>query len=403
MKILYLTTEGFDSSSPNNQMAMVLIRDLVRGGHEVHLVQSHRSGLFPDVPDMLSGLPGLTVDTVPRRLIDRSNFVVRYLDEVSWAFRSWLRWRHVRDVDAVLLQSCPTAVFSLLLLKLFSGRPVVFNSYDVWPGHAVSLGVMRSRLLYGSFRLVQKLAYSLCSRIVVLSDDMELRLVSEGVPREKLVIIPAWYDDESAMRVPDSDNRFLRRYGISDDRFIVQFAGTVGYVFNYPLVLDAAELLQCNASIRFRIVGDGAFKDRMVSEAGLRGLTNIEFYPLQPVGIVPDVYNACDVFIIPLRRGVIGNGVPSKTPLLMAAGKVIINSVEEDSSYSRMFRDHCMGVSVPPDDARALADSILYLHDNPSVRAEMSSNAWRFCASHYSSSVCTGKFIDVFSDLCPCK
>ncbi len=399
MKILYLTMDGFDTPGPNNQMAMVMIRDFLKAGHKVHLIQSHRKGLFPDIPDMLSGLKGLTVDTVDRKIIDKKNFIVRYLNEVCWAFTSWKYWRKVNDADIVFLQSCPTAVCSLILLKLFKRKPVVFNIYDVWPGHAMDLGVMKSKLLYDIFRLIQKIAYACCSKIAVLSEDMENILIKEGVKKEKIGIVPAWYDDAAVMKIDKNDNKFLNKYNITTDKFIVQFAGTIGYVFNYSLVLNTAELLLDNDSIRFQIIGDGAFKEVMVEEAKMRGLSNIDFYPLQPVDIVPDVYSACDISIIPLRRGVIGNGVPSKAPLLMACGKVIVNSVEKESAYYKLFPENNMGISVPLDDAPKMADAILYLYNNPKIRSEMAVNAEKFSVSNYSASVCTAKFLDIFDEL----
>ena len=61
MKILYITAEGFDTPNPNNQMAEVMIRDFLQNGHSVHLVQSHRKGVNPDIPKSLENEPNLTV------------------------------------------------------------------------------------------------------------------------------------------------------------------------------------------------------------------------------------------------------------------------------------------------------------------------------------------------------
>lgn len=46
MKLLFITTEGFDTPGPNNQMAMVMINDFIDAGYEVHLVQSRRKKLI---------------------------------------------------------------------------------------------------------------------------------------------------------------------------------------------------------------------------------------------------------------------------------------------------------------------------------------------------------------------
>ena len=179
----------------------------------------------------------MEIETVDRKVIDKSNFVVRYLDEVKWAFQSMARWRKVKDSDVVFLQSCPTAFVQLILLKLFYRKPVIFNIYDMWPGHAMDLGVMNSKFLYNCFRILQKIAYALSTKIAVLSEDMRDKLMAEGVKEDKIVIVPAWYDDAVAMEIPRDKNRFLKKYDLDPKEFIVQFAGTIGYVFNYKLCL----------------------------------------------------------------------------------------------------------------------------------------------------------------------
>lgn len=391
--------DGFDTAGPNNQMAMVMIREFTKHGYRVHLIQSRRTRKYPEIPDMLKELDGLEIETVDRKVIDKSNFVIRYLDEVKWAFQSMAHWKKVKDADVVFLQSCPTAFVQLLLLKLFCRKPVIFNIYDMWPGHAMDLGVMNSKFLFSCFRLLQKIAYALSIKIAVLSEDMRDKLMDEGVKEEKIVIVPAWYDDAAAMEIPKSENRFLKKYSLNPKEFIVQFAGTIGYVFNYKLVLDTAELMKNDIGIRFQMIGDGLFKKTFVEEAKARGLNNIDFYPLQPIEIVPDVYSACDIEIIPLRKGVIGNGVPSKAPLLMACHKVIVNSVEDDSHYYRLFNDNEMGISVPLGDAQGLANAIRALAADPERCLQMADKAQAYSEKYYSASVCTRKFMDAFEEM----
>lgn len=399
MKVLYLTMDGFDTAGPNNQMAMVMIREFTKHGYQVHLIQSRRTRKYPEVPDMLKGLDGLEIETIDRKVIDKSNFVIRYLNEVKWAFQSMAHWKNVKDADVVFLQSCPTAFVQLLLLKLFCHKPVIFNIYDMWPGHAMDLGVMNSKFLYNCFRALQKIAYALSTKIAVLSEDMRDKLMAEGVKKDKIVIVPAWYDDAAATEISRSENRFLKKYNLNPTDFIVQFAGTIGYVFNYKLVLDTAELMKNDTGIRFQMIGDGLFKKNFVEEAQVRGLNNIDFYPLQPVDIVPDVYSACDIEIIPLRKGVIGNGVPSKAPLLMACHKTIVNSVEEGSAYYHLFNDNEMGISVPLNDAKALAEAIRMLAADPALCQKMADRAKTYSEKYYSASVCTKKFMKAFDEM----
>ena len=48
-------------------MAEVMIHDFLDNGIEVHLIQSHRKGINPDIPSSLEGYKGFSCDTVIRK------------------------------------------------------------------------------------------------------------------------------------------------------------------------------------------------------------------------------------------------------------------------------------------------------------------------------------------------
>lgn len=399
MKILYVTMDGFDTPGPNNQMAEVMINDFLDNGYEVHLVQSRRKRIFPDLPESLVNKKGLTVDIVDRKVIDKTNFIKRYIDDVSYAFSAMKRWIRVKDADVIFLQSNPTVLFPMLLLKLFKRLPILYCIYDVWPGHAYDIGVVKSKLLYNVFRILNKPCYKMASAMSVLSEDMRDKVIAEGANPEKVHIVPAWFDVKTAREVPQEENKFIKKYNIPTDKFYVQFAGTVGYVFNYKTVIELAKRLNGEENIVIQIVGDGNVKDKFIAEVEELGLKNIEFYPLQPIDIVPDVYSACDLCIIPLQKGVIGNGVPSKAPILMACNRVIVNSVELDSYYARIFKDNNMGVAVDISDYDGLAQAVKELYHSPEKVKIMADNAHKYGAENYSSTLSTRKFMDVFEKI----
>ncbi len=399
MKILYITMDGFDTPGPNNQMAEVMINDFLDNGYEVHLVQSRRKRIFPDIPASLENKQGLTVDIVDRKVIDKTNFIKRYLDDVSYAFSAMKYWRKVKNADVIFLQSNPTILFPMLLLKLFKRLPILYCIYDVWPGHAYDIGVVKSKFLFNIFRLLNKPCYKMASAMSVLSEDMRDKVIAEGAKPEKVHIVPAWFDVKTAKEIPVEENKFIKKYDIPTDKFYVQFAGTVGYVFNYKTVIELAKRLETEENIVIQIVGDGNVKEKFVSEVQALGLKNIEFYPLQPIDIVPDVYSACNLCIIPLQKGVIGNGVPSKAPILMACNRVIVNSVELNSYYAKIFKENNMGVAVDIFDYDGLADAIKDLYNSPDKVKTMAENAHRYGAENYSSTLSTRKFMDVFNKI----
>lgn len=398
MKILFITAEGFDTPNPNNQMAETMIRSFCEAGHQVHLIQSHRKGINSDIPETLADLPLFTFDTVVRKNIDKTNFVRRYLNDFHYAFQAKKFWKKIKDVDVIYLQSNPTIIYPMLLLKMYRHRiPIVYSIYDVFPGHAYDIGVIKSKFIYTLLRLMQKPCYKMADAIVVLGEDMKDKVVKQGAKKESVFVVAPWYDVKCMRPIPKAENRFLKKYHIQGDKFCIQFAGTIGYVFNYHTVIELAERLRDHKDIMIEIVGDGNAKAEFQMEAERRGLTNIFFYPLQPVELVPDVYSACDICLIPLKKGVIGNGIPSKAPLLMACGKVIINSVE-NSYYARMFPDNDMGFSVEVENYDMLANVVLMLKNSPETLGRMGENSRCFGYTHYASAQSIPKLIGIMEN-----
>lgn len=396
MKILFITAEGFDTPNPNNQMAEVMINDFLDNGHQVHLVQSHRKGICPDLPSSLEGRNGLTVDTIVRSVVDKSNFIKRYINDVKYHFESVKYYKKVKDADVIYLQSNPTIYFPMIFLKLFMRNiPIVYSIYDVFPGHAYDIGVINNKFLYNIFKLMQKPCYKWASAITVLSEDMKDMIVKEGARPDDVYVVPAWFDVRTAREVPVEENQFIRKYNIDKSKFIVQYAGSIGYVFNYKTIIELAKRLKDDEDIVLQMIGDGPAKELFMAEARENNLTNIEFYPLQPIPLVPDVYSTGDVCIIPLKKGVIGNGTPSKAPILMACKRIILNCVESWSKYYKLFDEYDMGYAVDVNDYDGMADVIRRIKANPEESNRKIMNAYKYGQTYFSSTRSVGILLDV--------
>lgn len=398
MKILYITAEGFDTPNPNNQMAETMIRSFCEKGHVVHLIQSHRKGINPDIPKSLECIENLLVDTVVRKVVDKTNFIRRYIDDFKYAFSSMKSWKKVKDADVIYLQSNPTIIFPMLLLRIFKRKlPIVYSIYDVFPGHALDIGVIRSRFVYEILRIMQKPCYKMADVILVQSEDMLEKVVAQGANEAQIFIVPAWYDIKTTGEVQWNENRFVNKYCIEPGKFYLQFAGTIGYVFDYKTVIELAKRLIGIPDIVIHVIGDGNVKDEFMREVKQQGLSNIVFFPLQPVEIVSDVYSACNACIIPLKRGVIGNGVPSKAAILMACKRLIINSVEKESKYSKIFIENNMGVSIDIGEYDQLASAVIDLYNNPEGIKKMVENAYNYGRNNYSSDKSIEKILEAFN------
>lgn len=401
MKILFFITSSMERPSPSWHLMKALMEDTLRAGISIHAIQRH----FPDsemspFPDSIANHELFSYSQINDKVIDRKNFVGRYLNGLIYSIKSMRQYRKNNDFDMVFVQSAATSLFYIMVAKYYAkDRPVLYNSQDMFPGSAVANGSMPYKWMQSVFYRLQKIAYKKADLITAISEDMKKKLLEQGVPEEKVKVIVNWYDDASVREIPWNENRFVKNYCLSSEKFYIQYAGTMGTNFNPEMILETAERLKEYSDIEFQMIGDGIRRKYLELEAKRRGLSNITFYPLQRQDMVSDVYSACSVCLIPLMQGVIGNSVPSKASLLMACGRIVINSVDDDCEYGRRFEYEKIGFSAGTTDSEKIAKDILFLYRNPSIKLEYEARAKEFGKREYSRTVNTIKYVKLFQQI----
>lgn len=390
-----------EKPSPSWHLMKALLEDVLDSGISVHAIQRHfEDSTMGAFPDSILLHENFSYSQVPDSSVNRTAFVKRYLNGIRYAVKIRKHFKEHNDYDMVFVQSAATSLFYILTAKHFAKkRPVLYNSQDMFPGSAVANGSMPRKWMQVIFYALQKIAYKKADIITAISEDMKVKLMEQGVPERKIKVIVNWYDDQAVHEVDWSDNQFVKKYRLSPDKLYVQYAGTMGTNFNPDIVLDIADILKARTDIEFQMVGEGVRKAKFEADAKARELDNIVFYPLQPQDMVSDVYSACSVCIIPLKEGVIGNSVPSKAGLLMACGRVIVNSVDSGCDYGRMFERERIGFTAGTTDASKLAKDIVFLCDHPEERAAYGRSAKEFGEKEYSRKVNTKKYIELFREL----
>lgn len=400
MRILFVLDSGFDTYGPSLHLYKALLEDLLKAGHTIHLIESVSTRKDPVIPETLENHPNFSYELIPIAVVKKCHFALRYLAGVQYCFRTIPSLKKCRGkFDVVHVQSCPWAQFAVTFAKKYVGAPTVFNVQDMFPGSSIAAGVMPRKWMQKIFYAIQKIGYKNADMVSVISEDMKARVVAQGVPPEKVHVIVNWYDDSFVKEIPWEENKFVKKYNMSKDKFYVQYAGTMGFVFDYKMVLTVAENLKKYKDIVFQMIGFGSQYDQFIAEANKRGLDNIVFYPLEPQPMVPHVYSACSICFIPLKRDIIGNSVPSKAGLLMSCRRVIVNSVDEWSDYYKMFEREDMGLSASNLDSDAVTSAILKLYNDRELIEHFANNAQPYGKSYYSRTVNTAKYGQLYKEL----
>lgn len=399
MKLLFVLNSGFDTYGPSLHLYKALFEDLLKAGHIIHLIESVSTRKDPVIPESIENHPNFTYELVPLTITDKHHFAKRYLAGVQYSFRTIKRLKKQKGFDVVHVQSCPWAPFLVSFVKRYVGIPTVFNVQDMFPGSSIASGVMPKKWMQKIFYSLQKIAYKKADIISVISEDMKARVMAQGVPAEKVRVIVNWYDDSFVHEIPWEENLFVKKYNMCHDKFYVQYAGTMGFVFDYKMVLEVATRLKKYEDIVFQMIGFGSQYDQFIAEAKDKGLDNIVFYPLEPQPMVPHVYSACSICFIPLKRDIIGNSVPSKAGLLMSCRRVIVNSVDEWSDYYKMFEREDIGLSASNLDPEAVTNCILKLYNDRDLIEQFANNAQPYGKSFYSRTVNTALYEKLYQEM----
>lgn len=264
-------------------------------------------------------------------------------------------------------------------VSLAKRAPFVFEVRDLWPQQIVDLGVLTNAHLIRFLRWLEHFLYSKARAIVTVAEATRQELVSRGIPPEKVYTVTnAIALDVFCPKPRMGDMRY--RYGWGE-RTLVMYIGTHGLSQGLETVLDAALELREHQDIHFVFVGSGAEREKLMQYAAERDLARVEFIPSQPRQDMPDFYSAADICLVPLkRRDVFLTNIPSKMFEIMACARPIVLGVEGQAR--QLLEEAGAGIAVPPEDASALAASILQLAGDAEARARLGESGRRYVEVH---------------------
>lgn len=251
--------------------------------------------------------------------------------------------------------------------------PYVYEIHDLWPETLTSTGMIREGRITRTITRVCNFLYRRASALVVTSAGMKRRLCDQGIPDEKIVVMPQWADERTFAPVP-RDEAFGLEHGLKG-KFNVLFTGNVGIAQRLDTALDAAAMLDDLADLQIVIVGAGVELENLKSIAESRGLTNVRFLGQFPRETMPRFFAWADGLLAHLKRDPLFEiTIPSKVQVYLSAGKPILCGVAGDAA--ELVDGHGAGICFPSEDPVAMANAMRALYDmSAEQRAEMGANA----------------------------
>jgi glycosyltransferase involved in cell wall biosynthesis len=403
MKILLLTAYFPPDTGSAAHLFYELGRAFVERGHGVTVLTGmpgyHALGpleKYKGKKRIKEDMEGMEVVRVAMPQLPRHLMVGRALWQFGGAWALFLAGLGLPKADAAIVYSPPLPLgLTAWGLKKLQGLPFILNVQDLFPQSIIDLGLLRNRWLIRFFEEMERFVYRHANIITVHSEgnrEHVMRKLDKG-QAEKVKVIPNWVDVHFIQPGPRM-NWFREAHGLGD-AFVVSFAGVLGYSQDLDVVLDAARILEdggWRSEILFLIVGDGVERPRLEAKARQMGLNNVRFLPMQPREKYPAVLHASDIGLATLHAEVRTPVVPSKILSIMAAGRPVVAAMNLDGDGPRLIAEARCGLCVPPEDPRALAEAILQLYHDASLREELGRNGRRYVEKYLSLEACVERY-----------
>lgn len=333
---------------------------------------------------------GISVKRVRIPPLPRASKIARGIEHLF--FGLWLGGlcASVPRADVVITFSPPLPVPWLVCLVCRIRRiPVVVSVQDLFPREAIELGMLTNPLLIRLFEAMEHQVYSLAARVTVHSPGNKEHVVRESGEQDRVHVVGNWADLDR-VSPGHNDNGFSREHGLGG-RFVVSYAGTMGWAQDMRTIVRSAARLTENSQILFLLVGDGVEKPKAQALSRQLGLENILWLPTQPWSLYPEILSASDVGLINLHPELRTPVVPSKLLNIMAAARPVIASLPAESDARRIIEEAGSGICVDAGDEGALADAIRKLALDRGLGREMGRRGREYAEKHFSREGCTAK------------
>ncbi len=257
-------------------------------------------------------------------------------------------------VDVILAPSPPlTMGLAAWALGRLKRAPFVYSVLELHPDIAISLGLVRNRVLIRALYALERFVYRRAAHLTVIAEAMRQRLLTKGVPAQKVSLVPNFVDTSAHLLTP-RPNAFSRTHDLDGD-FVVSYAGNVGPAQGLEALLDAAAHLRDSPSIRIVIVGGGILWESFARRIEAEHLDNVLLLPHQSFEVVPEIYGASDVCVVSQSATTTSDAVPSKVYRIMGASLPILAITAPGSDLATLIHESGCGACVAAGDPGAIA------------------------------------------------
>ncbi len=353
----------------------------VRHGHEVHVVTSDRYAPVPDYADSFGPILG------PRRLgagheVNAGVHVHRLRGGPEWRSRIWLRGLRAQITEIapdVIMAHSTTSPTGFMVARLGRqlGVPVVIDSHMVFSAMDVT---PRGRIFYSILKraTARYMTPNVNQFLGVADECCRFLEVAQGIPAERITLLPLGLDSDLFHPDPDGAARVRRQLSIPDDAFVVMQTGKLTRDKSPDwLSFAAAGAMSTRPDLYLVFVGAGApaYLDEVRQPLVQAGVDNrLRLAPMVPASELKAYFSAADLCVFP-------NAASLSSVEAAGCGAAVVMT---DLPASRWRANENVGVCYPTGDLAELQSVIGKYADQPELARRLGATALRAVRSKYS-------------------
>jgi glycosyltransferase involved in cell wall biosynthesis len=307
--------------------------------------------------------------------------------------------------DVVIATAPPPTIGAVgLALSRAYRVPLVYDLRDLWPEAVVQSGRLRPGLGVRALEALNHRVYASASAVTTVSEGKRDRLIEQGVPPDKVHVIPNGVDiryfDAAAAEQRPAASALLASAGVAPEHFVALYAGIMNPPQGLPSVLDAAEALQAQGradKLRIVLVGGGSERPKLERAVADRGLWCVRFLPEQPRAIVYALLTLAHATLVPLRPRKDLHTVPSKLFECLASARPVI--LAADGEPSRIVRDAGAGAAVAAGSGEGIASALQSLMEAPERGHDAGRRGRAYVEARYDRFELNRRFLELLTSL----
>lgn len=388
MKILFLTQFFSPETGAASKRVYGLARQLVKLGHEVHVVTgmpNYPSGRIKDEYKKkifcFEKIDGINVSRYYVYVSEKRNTLNRMLNYFSLVLSSLFFLLKRREIDIIITSSPPLFLgLTGVIMSKIKKIPHVFDIRDIWPEVAVEIGELKEgSKVYKIMKRIEKIIYKNSDILTVVTKGKKTNLIKNGVDANKIKLVSNGFDEEF-LEIPINKD-IAERYNLIG-KFNFLYAGIIGIAQGIDIIIESAEKLKFNNEIQFVLVGNGVELERMKNLVREKKLSNVIFTGEQPHNNIRSFLHYSNVALVPLKSEALKDSVPTKLYEALGAGKPVILSASGDSV--EVVKESRGGLVVKPGDIDSFVKAIEKLYKDKDFYKDCTINSKEYVIKNYS-------------------